>query len=108
MDFVSPVKKKRKAQVLHFVVTETLKEVMATRYVNGLSYLLGTGAPFSSNSLIAHQPHATSPFSPVDYNNKIYQTHGSKVICCVYSNVHRTQADKHLPFFYKVCSIQKG
>lgn len=76
MDFVSPVKKKRKAQVLHFVVTETLKEVMATRYVNGLSYLLGTGAPFSSNSSIAHQPHATSPFSPVDYNNKIYQTHG--------------------------------
>lgn len=69
MDFVRPVKKKRKAQVLHFVVT-------ATRYVNGLSYLLGTGAPFSSNSLIAHQPHATSPFSPVDYNNKIYQTHG--------------------------------
>jgi hypothetical protein len=31
---------------------------------------LGTGAPFSSNSLITHQPHAISLFSPVDYKEK--------------------------------------
>lgn len=35
--------------------------------------MLGTGAPFSSNSLITHQPHATSLFSPVDYKKKTRQ-----------------------------------
>jgi len=34
--------------------------------------LLGTGAPFSSNSLIKHQPHATSLFSPVDLGLKFH------------------------------------
>jgi hypothetical protein len=32
--------------------------------------LFGTGAPFSSNNLITHQPHATSLFSPVDYKKQ--------------------------------------
>ena len=38
------------------------------------SYLLGTGDPFSSNSLITHQPQATSLFSPVDCGRKRTQS----------------------------------
>lgn len=54
MDFVSFVKKKRKVQVLYFVVMEIFKEVMVICYVNGLFYLLGIGVLFFLNSLIVY------------------------------------------------------
>ena len=57
-------------------------------------YLFGTGAPFSSNSFIAHQPQATSLLSPVDYKKKwnIHKEQGNE------SNwrnmTHRQQGEK--------------